>query len=56
MAALAAALTQLIGDPALCSKMGRAGRATAETMSWDSNAKQMLGLLGVGDEVRTDAV
>lgn len=53
--ALAAALTQLIGDPALCSKMGRAGRATAETMSWDANAKQMLGLLGLGDEVQADA-
>lgn len=53
--ALEAALTQLIGDPTLCSMMGRAGRATAETMSWDANAKRMLGLLGLGDGVQTYA-
>ena len=49
--ALAAALTQLLDDPALCAEMGEAGRATAETMSWDANAKQMLGLLGARDAV-----
>ena len=45
--ALAAALTQLICDPALCSAMGQSGRATAETKSWDANAKRMLGVLGI---------
>lgn len=53
--ALASALMQLIGNPALCAEMGQAGRTTAETMSWDANAKQMLSLLSFGDLGMPDA-
>jgi glycosyltransferase involved in cell wall biosynthesis len=37
-AALAAALTRLAADPALVERLGRAGRAFAETLSWERAA------------------
>ena len=41
-AALAAALGRLAADPALVARLGRGGRAFAETLSWDAAAAQTL--------------
>ncbi len=45
VAGLEDVLTQLLEDPERCVRMGRAGRAKAETMSWDENANRMLQIL-----------
>lgn len=43
--ALAQALAALLSAPECCRQMGRIGRLTAESFSWEVNAKAMLGLL-----------
>lgn len=44
---LSNALERLIDNPELCRRMGIRGRATAEGLSWDVNAKRMLELCGI---------
>jgi phosphatidylinositol alpha-1,6-mannosyltransferase len=41
---LATALVRLLTDPPLAARMGEAGRAKAQRMTWDETAKQMLAL------------
>jgi len=45
--ALAQALESLLSDPERCSRIGVAGRQTAEGFSWQENAQRMLRLLGL---------
>ncbi|MBL8858462.1 MAG: glycosyltransferase family 4 protein [Planctomycetes bacterium] len=40
--AVTTALTRLIDEPALCKRMGEAGRAHARTSSWRDNAERVL--------------
>jgi glycosyltransferase involved in cell wall biosynthesis len=46
--ALEAAIARLLESPELCSRLGVAGRRTAERFSWDENARRMLDLLDAG--------
>lgn len=46
---LSEALGQLLSDPDACSRLGRRARLTAERFSWDSNVRNMLGILGLPD-------
>lgn len=45
--ALADALRGLWQDPARAAALGRAGRKTAEALSWRRNARQIAGMLGI---------
>ena len=42
-ASLAAAIDRLVGDRALAERLGRAGRAVAQTITWDGVIEQLLG-------------
>lgn len=47
VAELSGALEGLIVNPDLCRQLGRNARSTAESYSWDHNARRMLELLGI---------